>query len=157
MSKIKSVYRIHHKNWFWHGPYQYAKMLKAGGHDELLNLLETKECWYEKRPQYIHLMKKLSNHSTFIKNGCFTCWDAQRPGPWDDGLLKHNLRTRGIDRFNLDKKHLFFGFDSMEQLKKWFNDPKEWELFDKYGLIISRLRVRADKVIYGDRQVLVIK
>jgi len=162
MNNTKTVYRYSKGEWPGVGPYGYLinKLYKQEGLTDddikpLKELLISKERWVN-TPLNETISDKLKKYPIFDKKGCFSTYKAQRPGPWDDPILKHNLQRRGFDKERLNNTSIsnhFFAFDSMEQLDNWFNDKEELKLLHKYGFTLHIGKVKMKDVIFGLKQV----
>jgi hypothetical protein len=159
------VYRFSKPDFWGVGPYGYMLRkiyLREGLVDndikELKDTLWKKERWYGHKYQD-NINSILHQYQAFRENGCFSSYKTHRPGPWDDPLMKYNLRNRFGSRENLSKyisKWNGFGFDSMRQLENWFNDPEEIKLLNKFGFKLYREKIETKNIIFGDKQVWVI-
>jgi hypothetical protein len=166
MNNTKKVYRYCKGEWPGIGPYGYLmhKMYEKEGLSEedvkpLKELLISKERWAN-TPLNETIKDKLNRIPVFEQKGCFSTYKAQRPGVWDDPVLKHNLYLKGFDREKLSKYQCgksFFAFDSVEQLNNWFNDMDELKLLNKFGFNLQVQRVNAKDVFFGLKQVWVVE
>lgn len=158
LAKGGSFYNVGPYGYFLHKVYKKEGLTEAEV-EPLRRVLISKERWtgssIEKR-----IVELLSKYPIFGQQGCFSSFTAHRPGPWDDPLLKHNLRIRNLDRAKLKAmKPVWsgFGFDSHVQLHNWFNDKEELELLHEYGFKLHSLKLAARDVVQGLKQVWVIE
>lgn len=166
MNNTKKIYRYAKGMWPGIGPYGYLlhKIYEKEGLTEddvkpLKDLLCSKERW-ENTPLSKTIKDKLNNIPIFEKKGCFSTYKVQRPGPFDDPVLKHSLYLKGFDREKLSNHSCtssFFGFDSVEQLNNWFDDMDEIMLLRKYGFNLQVGKVKMKDVFFGLKQVWVVE
>ena len=72
----------------------------------------------------------------------------ERPGlMFDDGLM-HSIRRMTTFR----EREWRFGFKSKEQALEWFDSTTERARLAEHGFRV--VRIRAERIIYGDKQVL---
>jgi len=166
MNNKRRVYRIAKGHFYASGPYGYLtrKMYEWEGKtiDEIMDLktrLWRKERWHGHKYEG-EINKILEKYPVFVNEGCFSSFRVQRPGPFDDPLMKHNIRRRFGSRSNLSK-HKFhwhgFAFDSMKQLENWFDDPEELEILKKHGFDIYDDVVPEKYIIHGSKQIWILK
>jgi hypothetical protein len=98
MNNRKKVYRIAKGSFTGVGPYEYLnhKLYKQEGLSEsdvksLGDLLLKKERWTS-HPRSKEVIEKINKVRAFQELGCFSTFKAQRPGVWDDPVLKHSIR-----------------------------------------------------------------
>jgi len=85
---------------------------------------------------------------------------TQRPGPWDDPLLKYNLLKKFGTRDNLHKQKYRwtgFAFDSKYQMNKWFNDSEELEMLRKFGFNVFDELIEEKHIMFGLKQIWILK
>jgi hypothetical protein len=165
MNNRKKVYRIAKGSFTGVGPYEYLnhKLYKQEGLSEsdvksLGDLLLKKERWTS-HPRSKEVIEKINKIGAFQELGCFSTFKTQRPGIWDDPVLKHNIRKKYKNRLDLNEKErgkYRSAFDSEHQMKKWFDDPEELNLLSKLGFSIYTKKIPTEKVFFGQKQVLVI-
>ena len=163
----KTIYRIAKGSFPGVGPYEYLrhKLYEQEGMTEdepsiklMKELLFSKERWSNTNFKSGDTIKeKLDRYPIFSEQGCFSTFKTQRPGPFDDPLLKQNIRNRFGSRETLMsgvriKRH-FFAFDSKEQMYKWFDDPKELIMLKESGFNIFEEKVKLKDVIFGLKQI----
>jgi hypothetical protein len=161
MNNKRNIYRVHHQDNILLGPYLYAIKNKTNDPELLNKLLSNEDVWHKIRPGYKldKINEKLSKIKVFSEEGCFTCYRAKRPGPWDDPDLKANLRSLGINRQKMINEKLcnYFAFDSEEQLFNWFDDIDEMGMLMDRGFVISKIKENSSNIVQGLKQVLILK
>jgi len=163
----KRLYRIAKGHFQGMGPYGYLRhrLYEQEGKTEdspsiklMKQILVLKERWTDTKFESGDLIKeKIERYPIFAEQGCFSTFKAQRPGPYDDPLLKQNIRNRFGSRENLMnrvkiKRH-FFAFDSKEQMNKWFDDQKELAALKENGFDIFEETVKVKDIVFGLKQV----
>jgi hypothetical protein len=170
MNNYRNIYRIS-KDIFTDifklgmGPYSYwiHKIYEREGKTfedikSIRELMYSKERWYGHKYDD-NIREVLDKFPVFKEQGCFSTFLTQRPGPWDDPLMKYNLRKRFGSRekmLGFKPTYQGFGFDSEEQMGNWFNDPLELKALFDLGFIIRKYRVKEKDIIFGLKQVWVI-
>lgn len=107
------------------------------------------------------LKKKYKEHYKFEPTCNFSgkvlpcSFSVKRPGPWNDPLLHQSFVNRGIDLLK-DKLNAIFGFESNEQLHKWFDDPIELEILKRLGFDIVPRKIDSNKILFGMRQCCIV-
>lgn len=167
----KRIYRIAKGGFPGIGPYGYLrhKLYEQDGKTEdsqsiklMKQILVLKERWSDTKFESGDSIKeKMERYPIFSEQGCFSTFKTQRPGPYDDPLLKQNIRNRFGSRENLMsgvkiKRH-FFAFDSKEQMNKWFDDPKELAILKENGFDIFEETVNLKDIVFGLKQVWVVE
>jgi hypothetical protein len=167
----KRIYRIAKGEFPGIGPYGYLrhKLYEQEGKTEdspsiklMKQILVLKERWEDTKFESGDTIKeKMERYPIFSEQGCFSTFKTQRPGPYDDPLLKQNIRNRFGSRENLMsgvkiKRH-FFAFDSKEQMDKWFDDPKELAILKENGFDIFEETVNLKDIVFGLKQVWVVE
>lgn len=167
MNNKRWVYRIAKGSSFRNtGPYGYlAKKLyeQEGLTKEQIkpvkDLMYSKERWtghvYEDNVNEV-----LSKYPVFKEYGCFSTYKVQRPGPWDDPVMKQNILNRFGSRMKLNGRRFKwtgFAFDSLEQLYKWFNDEKELKLLMNLGFKIHSEKVDQKSIVNGLKQIWILE
>lgn len=166
----RTVYRVSKGEFPGVGPYRYFnnKMFEEEGKNEndpiiseAKNILVSKERWTDSPLKDVKsAIERIKQHPVFVEHGCFSSFKCQRPGPWDDPLMKYNLRNRFGSRLKLNQQRVYrsyFAFDSIEQMNEWFNDPKEFEMLKQLGFKVVSRKVREKDIIFGAKQVWVIE
>jgi hypothetical protein len=129
------------------GPYNYVRTYD-GIHSEYRTVrnLAGRLFMNEDRPKRFKNPGFLSNiplPATFISN---------RPGPREDPEMRHEFVNRylgGNVRHARPNWAIMFGFDSKDQLRRWFDDPVEWDLLEKCRFTINRYVVPTKDVMIG--------
>jgi len=167
----KKIYRIAKGGFPGTGPYGYLrhKLYEQEGKTEndpsiklMKKVLVLKERWSDIKFESGDTIKeKIERYPIFSEQGCFSTFKTQRPGPFDDPLLKQNIRNRFGSRENLIngvkvKRH-FFAFDSKEQMHKWFDDPEELAILKENGFDIFEERVKVKDIVFGLKQIWVLE
>jgi hypothetical protein len=167
----KRIYRIAKGGFPGIGPYGYLrhKLYEQEGKTEddpsiklMKELLVLKERWSNTKFESGDTIKeKIERYPIFSEQGCFSTFKTQRPGPFDDPLLKQNIRNRFRSRENLMsgvkiKRH-FFAFDSKEQMDRWFDNSEELTMLRENGFDIFEETVKLKDVIFGLKQVWVVE
>lgn len=148
------------------GPYGYLikKLYEQEGITKdqiqpIKNLMLSKERWsghvYEG-----NLNKILSQYPIFEEKGCFSTFKTQRPGPFDDPIMKQNIINRfgGRDKLkNWKFKWNGFAFDSLDQFYKWFDDEKELKMLMNLGFRIHSEKVNQSEIIHGLKQIWILQ
>lgn len=168
MNNKKWVHRVAFGDIFYNvGPYAYIQHklyekhgLKKEDVEPLNKVMVAKERWAGSKFEF-GMNKRLETIPGFQQYGCFSTFKARRPGPWDDPLLKQNLRSRNITRLKIHSvratlKWDCFGFDSEQQMNAWFDDEEENKLLKDFGFRVHSRKVPAECVIPGLRQVWVM-
>jgi hypothetical protein len=166
----KRIYRIAKGGFPGIGPYGYLrhKLYEQEGKTEdspsiklMKQILVLKERWTDTKFESGDSIKeKMERYPIFSEQGCFSTFKAQRPGPYDDPLMKYNLRNRfGCRREvnSIKAQRHFFAFDSKEQMNKWFDDPEELAILKENGFDIFEETVNLKDVIFGLKQVWVVE
>jgi hypothetical protein len=167
----KKIYRIAKGGFPGTGPYGYLrhKLYEQEGKTEndpsiklMKKVLVLKERWSDIKFESGDTIKeKIERYPIFSEQGCFSTFKTQRPGPFDDPLLKQNIRNRFGSRENLIngvkvKRH-FFAFDSKEQMHKWFDDPEELAILRENGFDIFEERAKVKDIVFGLKQIWVLE
>lgn len=146
------------------GPYGYLMHklyervgLKYEDVHELDQVLRKKERWSVSE-KLTSILDKIKGHPAWESAGVPASYKVHRPGPWDDPVMKDNLRKRfgpnpRSEMANRKFKGWAFGFDSIEQFRAWFNDPEELRLLEKHGFKLRTFRVDRKHLVYGLKQV----
>jgi hypothetical protein len=166
MNNYKNIFRFAKDYFRGIGPYGwlmnkvYEKEGKTSDDVKVLSdLLYSKERW----SNHVYSGKinsVLSKYPVFEEYGCFSTFKAQRPGPWDDPLMKQNLIKRFGRRLELGKmkfRKTMFGFDSEQQMNNWFDDPYEIKILKEFGFDIYKERVKTSDIVFGLKQVWVLE
>ncbi len=166
MNNRRRIYRIAKGNFYGMGPYGYLihKIYEQEGltFDDVKTLkdkLYSKERWagHKYENNIIDILKK---YPVFVERGCFSTFKTQRPGPWDDPLLKYNLLKKFGTRDNLHKQKYRwtgFAFDSKYQMNKWFNDSEELEMLSKFGFNVFDELIEEKHIMFGLKQIWILK
>jgi hypothetical protein len=166
----KRIYRIAKGGFPGIGPYGYLrhKLYEQEGKTEdspsiklMKQILVLKERWSDTKFESGDTIKeKMERYPIFSEQGCFSTFKAQRPGPFDDPVLKQNIRNRFGCRREVNKtivKRHFYAFDSKEQMDKWFDDPKELAILKENGFDIFEETVNLKDIVFGLKQVWVVE
>lgn len=142
MNNTVWIYRVVEEEKTNMGPYQYCALTQDR---ELLDTLMRHEPREKERKWVKNLMDKKIN-----KYGVAS-YTLHRPGITEDPLLRHNLNG-----FRRRINYWHTGFRDLDQFKRWFNDEQEWNMLQKRGFKLKRIKVPARNIVQGDRQLMVI-
>lgn len=169
MANRRWVYRMSYLHSFYHtGPYAYlmSKVYEKLGLTKedvqpLKDVLYAKERWTG-TPYESNINDRLRKIPVFDKLGCFSTFKAQRPGLWDDPLLRQNVLARKWNRQMLYSGDIpvnwsGFGFDSLQQMEAWFDDEEELRILKKFGFNLNAKKIDSRHVIQGLKQVWVVQ
>ncbi len=84
-----------------------------------------------------------------------TSFNWVRPGPREDPMLRdwfrhtYKVRIEATEIGDMSHEPILFGFDSIEQTKRWFFHKKEFDLLKKNGFYIVKRRVPKANVVFG--------
>ncbi len=77
---------------------------------------------------------------------------VNHPAPLGDPLLKDIWKELGGDGWDGESRNYYFGFSSMEQLRRWFYDPEYLETIQSQGIRIAIYQT--DDFHIGDTQMI---
>ena len=80
-----------------------------------------------------------------------TLSNAWRPGPFEDIDLRQKMIDRMGGMSKSGKFHIY-GFDSIMQALKWYNDPEELEFLESLGFGMFKFLVKTQNLIVGKNQ-----
>lgn len=162
MNNKKTIYRVAQGSFYGVGPYKYLndKYYENDGFSytdvsRLIERLYSKERWSND----VTILDKINKCSVYTKHGIFSTFNTNRPGAFDDPMLKDSINKRYGSREQLSQVHMSwhgFGFDSKEQLEHWFNDPIELLYLKKFGFSVFRERIKTSNILFGWKQVWVL-
>ena len=162
MNNTVTVYRMEHRN-IPIGPYGYItnKVYERLGLSKkdvqpLIDVLHSKERW-NVNPSQKGILERILKNPVWEPSGVCSSFKVHRPGPWDDPVMKANLRKRfGKEpRLKLIATKFishFFCFDSMDQFNAWFNDQEELEVLKLFGFELKTFKVKNKNLVRGLKQ-----
>lgn len=78
------------------------------------------------------------------------------PGPDDDPGIQMSMSQRDLS-FRYDMSGWRFGFNSINQLRKWFYIKEVWAILEKHGFVLAVYHVPEEALIVGERQMVFLK
>jgi hypothetical protein len=156
----KRIFRIAKNEFFGMGPYCYFNLHtdkdSMSNEEKYLNyLIISKERWFNSK---VDIWEKIKKYPIFENQGIFSSFKTHRPGIWDDPVLKQSISNKYPYRIkDFKDKNVVYksGFDSLQQLKNWFNDEEELSLMFSLGFRVYSKLIPTNKIFYGLKQVLI--
>lgn len=83
--------------------------------------------------------------------------DYRHPMPYEDSLLRENMRSSFLEEDLYDISNYIFGFTSLEQLRCWIYSDSWLKDLHYRGFILSIYEVEDEKALVGHTQVIFIR
>lgn len=77
--------------------------------------------------------------------------NAWRPGPFEDIELRSKMINK-MGKMTKNGKFHLYGFDSIAQSLKWYNNPEELEFLENVGFSMYKFLVKSQNMIVGKSQ-----
>ena len=159
----KNIFRVHHKDHFLIGPYNFMEHIKnipsySSMYVSLCDILLPKEPWNCEYKHKRHLLDNLYKSDHINKFGNFSSFKMRRPGLFEDPILKDWVIKNKLNRHLINENKLvkYFCFSDEQQMNKWFDSNELQKLISDFPFEISKVKEPKNKVIIGYRQAIVL-
>ena len=156
MNNKTYFYRVAHKNCSFYGRYPMGPYAFFNANQFVLNNQKVpfSECTYEKFVDFTSketVEYKKFNIANFKLKWVPTLPNAWRPGPFEDIDLREKMIHRMGTMTKNGKFHLY-GFDSLMQASKWYNNQEELQFLEDNEFRIYKFKIKSKNMIVGKTQ-----